>query len=130
MNPRINARERGLIKGAIRRVFSRSDLRQQVISESVMPGFKVMGRPKVKNWCKCQICGTPTPKSYMECDHIEPVIPLNSSLEEITWDELISRIWCKRNNLQAVCPLCHDEKTSQERKARNKFKKERQSNGK
>jgi hypothetical protein len=47
-NPRVTSKERGLLKGAIRRVFSRSDLRRKVIELSRIDHTDST-RPRVKN---------------------------------------------------------------------------------
>lgn len=80
-------------------------------------------RPKVKTWCCCKLCYTRIPKSYMEVDHIQPVVPYNKALEDMSWDELVDNLWCEESNLQAICSDCHDEKTKQERKLRKESKK-------
>lgn len=121
MNNRISARERGLIKGALRRVFSRSELRRKVIDASIRPHSDPK-RPKVKVWCKCAVCTNLEAKSYMVVDHITPVIPVHTSFEEMGADATIERLWCDIENLQAICPLCHDEKTAKERAERKKLK--------
>lgn len=118
-NPRITKKDRGLIKGAIRRVFSRSTLRNQVIAEALVV-HSDPERPRVKNWCLCNVCKKPEAKSYMAVDHLSPVIPVDRSFEEMALDEVVDRLWCAKENLQAICPTCHDEKTKQERKQRNK----------
>lgn len=127
-NPRIRPKERGLIKGAIRRAFSRSELRKEVLEAGIVEHSDPT-RPRVKTWVRCNICGKPEAKSNVEVDHILPVIPLDSSLEDMTWDELVDRVWCERIHLQIACHLCHDEKTRQEQKARRQFKKDKK-NGK
>ena len=124
-NPRISAQERGLLKGAIRRVFSRSDLRQTVINKSVVRGHIDRSRPRVKTWCKCALCGECDAKSNMQVDHRDPVIPLNKALTEISWDDLIDNLWCDVKNLDAVCERCHSVKTREENAERRKLKKEK-----
>jgi 5-methylcytosine-specific restriction endonuclease McrA len=120
-----NPKERNLVKGAIMRVFSRSELRREVIDESIMIGYIDTSRPRVKTWCKCKECETPTPKSYMAVDHIEPKVPVDSSLEEMSWDELVDNTWCAKSNLQPICTDCHDRKSKAENKVRRKLKKEK-----
>ena len=128
MNSRVTARERGLLKGAVRRVFSRSELRRAII-EAAIVNYSDPSRPKVKVWVKCAVCGKPEAKSYMAADHLEPVIPVNSSFEEMGLDLTVDRLWCHPSNLQAICPDCHDSKTKSERKQRNAAKKEKKKNG-
>lgn len=119
MNKRITPRERGLLKGALRRVFSRSELRRAVIEAAIVE-HSDPSRPRVKKWCKCAVCGQPEAKSYTTVDHILPVIPLDSSFEELGLDGTVDRLWCVESNLQAICVVCHDEKTKLERKSRKK----------
>lgn len=119
-------KERNLLKGAIRRVFSRSDIRRYIINKTLLPNHTDTTRPRVKNWCKCELCHLPTPKSYMQVDHIQPVIPIGVNLENITWDELVDRIWCDTKNLQGLCEACHDIKTERERKERKDERKRTQ----
>lgn len=128
-NPRISKKERGLIKGALRRVFSRSDLRRSILDEAVVEHTDST-RTRVKTWVKCSECGKLDAKSNMDVDHQEPVIPLESTLEHMTWDELVDRLWCDKKNLAILCESCHSCKTSAENKARRQYKKDKKKNGK
>ena len=121
-NPRISKREDGLIKGALRRVFSRSDLRRKVVDAASVKHSDPK-RPRVKSWCKCNICNKPEAKSYVVVDHIDPLIPLHLSFEDMSLDEVINRLWCPESNLQVLCEECHKLKTKEERKLRKKEKK-------
>lgn len=123
-NPRITAKERGLLKGACRRVFSRSDLRKEAL-EATRIKHTDPDRPRVKKWSRCSTCKEITPSYLIEIDHVLPVIPTNSSLEEMSWDEMINRLWCDNNNLTGICKPCHNSKCTVERKERLKYKKER-----
>jgi 5-methylcytosine-specific restriction endonuclease McrA len=120
-NPRITKKEQGLLKGALRRVFSRSELRRAVIDAALVE-YSDPSRPRVKKWCRCAICKLPEAKSYVAVDHISPVIPLDRSFEEMSIDEVVNRLWCLLDNLQVLCETCHDDKTAEERKARKKIK--------
>lgn len=121
-NPRISARERGLLKGALRRVYSRSDLRRACIGAVAITHVDPT-RPRVKKWGLCQECKQPTPSYLLEVDHVFPIIPLNSSLDEMSWDKLIDNLWCDVTLLRALCKSCHKVKTLAENKVRNANKK-------
>lgn len=121
-NPRISAKERNLIKGALRRVFSRSDLRRAAIDASRIE-HSDPERPRVKKWSMCPFCKTPTATYEMQVDHVVPIVPLDSALEYMTADELIDRIWCDPDNLLAICVPCHKIKTKAETKLRKQYKK-------
>ena len=120
-----NPKERNLLKGALRRLFGRSDLRRKVIDDNIVKGYKDPKRKAVKFWVKCAECGEMEAKSNVQVDHKEPLVPLNSSLEEMTWSEVVDRLWCDINNLQLLCKPCHRAKSSAEMKERRKLKKER-----
>lgn len=115
-------KERGLIKGALRRVFSRSDLRRSALDASIIT-HSDPERPRVKKWCKCHNCKNPLAAYQADVDHVYPVVPLDKTLDDMTWDEVVNRLWCDRMHLQILCKTCHDSKSKDERKSRNLFKK-------
>lgn len=119
----ITKKERGLIKGGIRRVFSRSELRRSIINES-RRSYTDASKPRVKNWSACPDCDTFIPTYLMEVDHVFPVVPITMSLEDMTWDEIVNRIWCAPENLKAICKDCHKIKTKAETKERALYRKE------
>lgn len=121
-NLRLTSRERGLIKGALRRVFARSDLRKQVIEKSYV-NHGDPARKRVKQWCLCPICHTPVPKSFMVVDHLIPIINVHETLTDLDWDTLINRMWCDEVNLQAICAECHLSKCNMESKERTKHRR-------
>ncbi len=121
-NLRITPKDRNAIKGALRRAFSRSALRQSVLIDAIVEHGDPE-RPRVKVWCKCAACGKPEAKSYMIVDHILPVIPLDTTMEEMSLDDVVNNLWCDRNNLQVLDQLCHDVKTKEEKQLRKQYKK-------
>lgn len=123
MNPRMTKKELGLLKGAIRRVFSRSDLRREAITQARIPNHIDPGRPRVKKWILCQECKVPTPEYLAQADHFHPVIPVNTSLDKMSIDDLVNNIWCDIKDLNILCSLCHNKKTSVENKLRRENKK-------
>lgn len=129
-----------LIKGGIRRVF-----RQSIEMRVVLQSSRVELSPKTlkdgsigkKNQVryKCAICGGLFSQKDVAVDHIDPVIPLHRSEEELTIDEMAYRIWCDISNLQVICnttlkrsqgvPSCHKIKTDEENFIRKKLKEEK-----
>lgn len=125
MRDRFSKHDKGLIKAALRRAFARSDLHREVLEASDIQHSDPT-RPKVKGWRRCSVCGKPEAKSYMVVDHVSPVVPVNSSLEEMTVLEIVDAIWCKdKANLQSICPTCHSQKTARETAQRKQNKRER-----
>lgn len=126
-NPRITAKERNLIKGVLRRVFSRSELRLEVLGSTRIEHYDEQ-RPRVKKWSWCQSCGQVVPTYTISVDHITPVIAVTETFEDLGTDELINRLWCDKKNLQNLCEMCHDMKTKAENLARKEHKR-RNKNG-
>jgi 5-methylcytosine-specific restriction endonuclease McrA len=120
-NPK-DAKERNLIKGALRRVFSRSNLRREALAKHDI-SFSDPLRPRVTRWSWCGECGILEPTYKMEVDHKKPVIEVNETMDDLTWDELIGRIWCDIGNLSPVCKDCHKIKTKKENKERREYKR-------
>lgn len=118
-----NAKERNLLKGAMRRLFGRSEVRQKVIAKAVVPGHHDPKRKAVKFWVKCEECGTMEAKSNVQVDHRLPLVPVDSSLEQMSWDEVVERLWCDEGNLQILCKPCHQLKSKAENKERRVLKK-------
>jgi len=53
----------------------------------------------------------------MNVDHKEPAVDPEKGFE--TWDIFINRLFCERENLQAICVGCHKIKTAGEKRKRN-----------
>lgn len=118
-------KERGLVKGALRRVFSRSELRRRALDKALIKDYHDPSRKRVTRWGKCTSCKRLTPLYLLEVDHLDPVIPKGMTLEDMNWDQLIDRLWCDERNLAAICKPCHRTKTLLENKERRQLRKER-----
>ena len=104
-------------------MFSRSDLRREVIQEAKIDHYDAE-RPRVTKWVRCFICKEPTAAYQAQVDHKIPVIGINVDFQGMSWDELVDRLWCFKENLDVVCLPCHQLKSKDENKARRKWKKE------
>lgn len=114
--------DKNLIKSALRRAFARSDLHKEII-ESTRVNYTDGSRPRVKNWSICPFCGEYTPSYVIQVDHREPVIPYHLTIDDISAQNLIGRIFTAKSNLQAMCQDCHFGKSSAERDLRKQYKK-------
>lgn len=124
VNSRISKKERNLLKGAIRRVFSRSELRRAILAKSRIDHHDPT-RPRVKNWSRCSACKEITPTYLIEIDHIIPVVRTNEAFENLSLDEFVDRLWCDDKNIDPICKACHNKKCKAELKERLKYKRER-----
>lgn len=118
------AKERGLLKGAIRRIFSRSELRRRALDRALVEDYHDPSRKRVTRWGRCTECQKMEPSYLLEIDHELPIVPVGSSLEDMSWDQVIDNVWCDERNLKAMCKPCHKEKTKAENKERRRIKKE------
>src|ERR1035437_6889283 len=115
--------QESVIRGALRRAFSRSPLVREVLEDSrqEFPRYKKDGTRHKKNWVKrqCQGCNEWVSSGHIVVDHIDPVISVTHGKQD--WNTFIDRLWCNtsgKTNLQRICDPCHDLKTQGERIAR------------
>lgn len=123
MNKPEDKKDRNLIKGAIRRVFSRSSIRRSVLVSHILPNHEDLTRPRVKTWYRCAVCNKAFAAHELEVDHVIPIIPVNQTLDDLSWDELVERIWCDVANLSVLCKTDHKAKSKLENKQRREYKK-------
>lgn len=124
MTSRITKKERALIKGALRRVFSRSELRRQALDKALVKDYHDPSRKRVTRWGRCTECQKLEPAYLLEVDHIEPVQRPGEALEDLSLDTLAEeRLWCDERNLRAICKPCHKLKSASENKERRALKK-------
>lgn len=124
------------IRSAIRRTFSRSPLVQKVIDSvrSEHDQFKkdgTLAKRKAVRY-ECANCGKLFMRKDIAVDHIDPVIPLDSTFS--SWDDFVDRLFCEEDNLQVLCSYtlkrkdefggetsCHYKKTQEEKIERKKY---------
>ncbi len=114
-----------LIKAALRRAFARSSVHKELIDAIVITGYSDPARKKVKTWCKPDCCNVPEARSYIQIDHVNPVQPLGVHIDEMTKEEILSRIWCDKSNLKPICKKCHHKKSLLENAERRRIRKEK-----
>jgi len=112
--------QKNLIKGAIRRLFSRSPAIIEARRKAIHPTKK---GPRGGKQYKCKQCKQCFALKYVQVDHIKPVIPLNKTIADLDYNTLVKRIFCKPSNLQVLCKECHKKKTARERKQRKRLRK-------
>jgi 5-methylcytosine-specific restriction endonuclease McrA len=109
-----------VIKGALRRAFSRSPLviEKQQESRREVPRYCKDGSRHKKNAVQrqCEVCSAWVSSSKITIDHIIPVVSVDGELYD--WNTYVDRLWCDKSNLQRICDTCHDAKTYKERTTR------------
>ncbi len=100
-------------------MFSRSELRGAAVNKALVQHTDTR-RPRVKKWVFCGECGLIFPAYEAQVDHRLPVVPVNKALEDMSWDELVDRLWCNEENLTVMDKDCHKQKTREENKLRKR----------
>jgi 5-methylcytosine-specific restriction endonuclease McrA len=106
-----------MIRGAIRRTFSRSPIVREVLMSGrrEIPKYNKDGSRAKKDAVQyqCQVCLTWTGSTKVVVDHVEPVISVEDGFKD--WNTFVDRLFCDKGNLQRICDPCHDKKTGEER---------------
>ena len=111
--------DKPLIKGALRRLMARSPAVKRVLQKAVHPTKK---GPRGGKQFICAKCKETYGQKDINVDHKRPVIPVSKTLEDMDYNEIVQRIFCKESNLQVLCRDCHKEKTKDERNRRKRKK--------
>lgn len=115
------------IKGAIRRIFRLSPWMSLTLKKVRIEKQKLNKNGEVSAkkdvYYRCRMCNGEFKAKDVQVDHIDPVIPSGKTINEMTYDEIVERIFCNLSNLQVLCKPCHTKKTKDE-KQKNKKKKE------
>lgn len=103
--------------------FIKNNLRHA--SRKWAPISKCLSDARVKRgFYKCAECEEIVPASTKDpetgkriknivVDHINPIIDPHTGFT--TWDDVINRMFCEDDNLQALCYSCHKQKTDKEK---------------
>lgn len=121
---KLNHSDMLLLKAALRRFFSRSDYRKEAVDKLIaLPKHSDPERSRVRYWFKCPVCLKPEAKSNFQVDHIEPVLRITETIDDLDIHTLLDRIICEKGNLQPICKNCHFAKSGSERKLRAAHRK-------
>jgi 5-methylcytosine-specific restriction endonuclease McrA len=120
MKKKFKYNQNSVIRGALRRIFARSPLVQEIRNESrrEIPRQRKDGSRAKKDWVQrqCQVCLQWVGSSKITIDHIQPVVSIEDGFQD--WNEFVARLWCDKGNLQRLCDDCHTKKTAIERTSR------------
>ena len=123
----VNNRLSYQILQVIKRVFTRSDVVQDFYEENKIREavYNKDGSRSKRDavWFRCESCKGKFKQKDMNCDHKEPVIPVNIPTEHMSWDIVMERLFVEKEDLQLICKKCHKEKTQEENRLRREWTK-------
>lgn len=108
------------IMSAIKRCFSRSPNHREALLKAKCPRKK---GPRGGARYRCVECKKDFASKDVQVDHIAPVVPIGTLSKDMSWDEMVARIFCSVSNLQVLCKECHKEKSKEENAERRSLKK-------
>ena len=112
------ARLRSFIMSGIRRMTSRwgpkySTFNNAFVEHQINPKTK-----RKRKMYRCSLTNELFPASEIQVDHIDPVIPVQWSKKQewlgYNWNDVLPRMFCGEENLQAVSKEAHKTKTKAE----------------
>jgi len=106
------SRFNSFIKGLLRRGSNRWAVKFDVLNEAKRGKMINKETGRMAEHYECNMCHNLFPLKQVEVDHIIPIME-----KGITWDEVIKKMFCEKDNLQVLCKSCHGKKTKQERKS-------------
>lgn len=113
------------VRGAIRRIFSRSPVKIEVLMKvrREVPRYNKDGSRGKRDAVQyqCNVCKSWVGSTKVEVDHIIPVIETNEH-GFVDWNMFVDRLFCGPENLQVICDPCHDKKTHEEQQKRQAAK--------
>ena len=117
------------ILSGIRRAYRLSPQMQEVLKAArvELPPLPLKnGKPgkRVRVRFRCAVCEGLFSSKNVQVDHCDPATPLDKSVIDMTWDEVVDGIFCGVDNLQVLCstpmkrnnglPSCHAKKSARE----------------
>jgi ribosomal protein L44E len=112
------ARIKGFIIGVLRSGARRWPPKHEALKDAYV-GKKENKKTKRKVMhYRCCICKEEFPSTFIEVDHKDPVV--DPAVGFVDWNTFVSRLYCPKDNLQAICKTCHTKKTKEERDAKGK----------
>lgn len=107
------------IMSALRRCWSRSPKRKVILDEAKHPTDK---GPRGGARRICGVCKGSFGTNNLVVDHIDPVVPIDTPAKDMSWDEVVNRMFnSPKENLQPICDVCHKLKSAEENKERKRI---------
>lgn len=107
------ARYQSFVKSALRAASRRWPPKFETLNDSYVDRRTNVKTGRPAKHFQCNTCKLLYPASEVQVDHIEPIIDPTTGF--ISWDLVIERMFCEKDNLQVLCIECHKIKTNAEK---------------
>lgn len=105
------ARYRGFIKSGLRSASMRWPPKYEVLNEAFV-GRQVNEKTgRLAKHFQCNLCKGVFPQKEVEVNHKNPVVPTTGF---DSWDAVIERMFCEKEELEVLCKTCHKAITKTE----------------
>ena len=109
----------------LKRCFSRGKSCKEALKKvrSTEPRYKANGKlhkiPIVRY--TCNHCNNKFPSTEVQCDHIDPVVPIQVPAIYMSLGVLARRIFISADKIQVLCKSCHNQKSQKENEERRQW---------
>jgi hypothetical protein len=109
------ARFHSFVKSALRSASQRWPPKYEVLN-AAKRGKKINSKTgRLAEHYECNACHEQFPAKEVQVNHITPVIPVSGF---DSWDGVVERMFCEKDNLEVLCIPCHKSVTAQENQQR------------
>lgn len=113
------SRFNSFIQSALRTASVRWEPRSMTLNDAFV-GKKINVKTgRLAKHFECSLCHEHFPQKDVEVNHKIPVVPVEGF---DSWDAVIERMFCEKNELEVLCKPCHKTVTAEENILRKKNK--------
>lgn len=113
-----SARFNSFVKSALRAASRRWPPKYECLSSAYVGTMLNNKSGRQAKHYKCACCSNSFPAKDVQVDHVKPII--DPTVGFTSWDEVVTNMFCEKENLQLLCVECHKTKTAQERTTKRK----------
>lgn len=110
------ARFHSFVKSALRAASRKWPPKYETLNASYVGQQVNSASGRMAKHFRCAACGGSFPAAKVQVDHVIPIIDPEKGFT--TWDDVVQRMFCEKENLQVLCLDCHAAKTAEEKQKR------------
>lgn len=110
------ARFHSFVKSALRAASRKWPPKYQCLNSALVGTKTNVASGRMAKHFRCAACNEDFPAAKVQVDHVDPII--DPVIGFTTWDDVVQRMFCEKENLQVLCLDCHKKKTAEEKQKR------------